>query len=240
MRRHLKNLVPAAALQFLREAFGRQYYAIRSYAQEGEDILLLRLFDTAVRGIYVDIGAHHPYRFSNTQLLYERGWCGINIDARPGSMNAFRRRRPRDINLEVGVSRTSARLEYHVFEEPALNTFDPNLARVRRSQGWPERETQAVECLPLATLLERELPRLASTSIDLLSVDVEGLDLEVLQSNDWARFRPRVVVAEILNADIPALPGAEMTHFLDSVGYRPYAKLVNSIVFLRADPSTTE
>ena len=222
----------------LREALGRRAYAIRSYAQEGEDLLLLRMFSDTRSGVYVDVGAHHPFRFSNTQLLHERGWRGINIDARPGSMENFRRFRPLDANLEIGISGARIRLVYHVFAEPALNTFDAELARVRLSQGWKQVCTQTIDCYPLAEILAREVPKLGTRSIDLLSVDVEGLDLEVLRSNDWQRFRPRAIVAEILGTDVASMSDSEVTRFLGSVGYRPYAKLVNSAIFLRNDPDT--
>lgn len=53
-------------------------------------------------GFYVDVGAHHPMRFSNTYFFYRMGWSGINIDAMPGSMKEFKKYRRRDINLELG------------------------------------------------------------------------------------------------------------------------------------------
>jgi hypothetical protein len=74
-----------------------------SYAQEGEDMVLRRIFEDQPLGFYVDVGAHHPVRFSTTYFFYRRGCRGINIDATPGSMDAFRRLRPRDINLEVAI-----------------------------------------------------------------------------------------------------------------------------------------
>jgi FkbM family methyltransferase len=235
MRALLKGLLPARSRLALREAFGRRTYAIRSYSQEGEDLLLLRLLGDVQHGVYVDVGAHHPFRFSNTQLLYERGWRGINIDARPGSARAFRRSRARDISLEVGVSRERTQLSFHLFAEPALNTFDAELARQRRDEGWKQQGTQTVECLPLAEILSRELPRLGVPTMDLLSVDVEGLDLEVLRSNDWQRFRPRAVVAEVLSASVSQMLESELASFLARVGYAPYAKLVNSVIFVRDD-----
>ncbi len=71
-------------------------------------------------GFYVDVGAHHPLRFSNTYKFYKRGWHGINIDAMPGSMDLFNRLRHRDINLERAVSDSKQILTYYAFNEPAL------------------------------------------------------------------------------------------------------------------------
>lgn len=76
----------------------------KSYAQQGEDLILREMLAYAQSGFYVDVGAHHPFRFSNTYLFYKQGWRGINIDAMPGSMKLFDRFRPRDINIQCGVA----------------------------------------------------------------------------------------------------------------------------------------
>lgn len=75
----------------------------KSYSQEGEDMILSRIFGDKKNGFYVDVGAHHPFRFSNTYLFYKRGWLGINIDAMPGSMRLFDRFRKNDINIESAI-----------------------------------------------------------------------------------------------------------------------------------------
>lgn len=235
MRNALKKLIPHAMREALRESLGRHFHARRCYSQEGEDLILLRMFDQESSGIYVDVGAHHPFRFSNTCLLHERGWRGINIDAKPGSMEPFRRFRPRDVNLELGIGENPGSLEFFLFAEPALNTFDRGLAQDRQSQGWPLLGRRTVECAPLADVLSRELPRLSVAALDVLTVDVEGLDLSVLRSNDWQRFRPRAVVVEMLEqAQIDGSP-SDIQAFLLGKGYRLFAKLYNSAVFARAD-----
>jgi len=80
-----------------------------SYSQEGEDLILERFFEGMNTGFYVDVGAFHPKRFSNTYIFYKKGWHGINIDARPGSMKLFNFVRPRDINLEIPISNEKKR-----------------------------------------------------------------------------------------------------------------------------------
>lgn len=218
-------------------ALGRYMYSTPSYSQEGEDLVLCRLFEHRSSGTYVDIGAHHPHRFSNTALLHRKGWRGINVDARPGSMKAFKRARPHDINLEIGVSEESGPLTYYMFRESALNTFDACIARKRERAGWALAGQSEVQCLPLAKILAHSLPKLPATSIDLLSVDVEGLDLQVLRSNDWARYVPRVIVLEIADQGISGCLDAAATRYLGTVGYRPIAKLCQSVFFLHSDAS---
>lgn len=233
MKRTLRHLLPAPWRAWLRERFGEYFYSARSYSQEGEDLVLRRLFERQPTGIYVDVGAHHPFRFSNTCLLHKQGWRGINIDARPGSMGLFERFRPGDINLEIGVSRESKEMEYFLFEESALNTFNAPLANQWQKQGWRLVTTAKVQCLPLRQILERELPRLGAESIDVLTVDAEGFDLEVLQSNDWARYPPRVLIVEILGTDLAQASTSEIGRYCSSLGYELFAKLHQSVFFQR-------
>ena len=104
-----------------------------SYSQEGEDMVLSRIFSDKSKGFYVDVGAHHPMRFSNTYSFYKRGWQGINIEPNPDSISMFKRYRPRDINLNCGIAWNKGNLEYYMFDEPALNTFDGDVLKSRIS-----------------------------------------------------------------------------------------------------------
>lgn len=207
-----------------------------SYSQEGEDrvlsVLLFKLHGSrhVNDGFYVDVGAHHPHRFSNTCLFYKRGWHGINIDAMPGSMSVFKRRRPRDINLEFGVGRNVEMLRFFVFNEPALNTFNESLAKARCNRGWHLKYTIEVPVLPLSEILKKNIPK--GQKIDFFSVDVEGLDLEVLQSNDWQEYRPMVVLVETLGLEFKNLASDPVTEYLRSVGYSVYLKTVNTTFFV--------
>jgi FkbM family methyltransferase len=207
-------------------------YVSESFAQEGEDLILKRIFEEKRGGFYVDVGAHHPMRFSNTYLFYKAGWRGINIDATPGSMVPFRTERPRDINLETGISERTEKLRYYIFDEPALNTFSAELASDRETKtSYKVVNTVEISASPLADVLARNLP--TGQVIDFLTVDVEGWDLQVLRSNDWDRFAPHVVVAEVLGHSLDDLAGSEIAAFLRSKGYGLFAKTFNSVFFRR-------
>lgn len=203
----------------------------RCYGQDGEDLILSRLLDGQAQGFYVDVGAHHPVRFSNTYLFYQRGWCGINIDAMPGSMKKFNKVRPRDINIECGVAGSAGKLMYHCFNEPALNTFDAAEAKHKNTPPYQMIETVEVAVERLEALLARYLP--AGQQIDFLSVDVEGKDEEVLRSNDWSRYRPRFILAETLRTDMLSLGECPVVQFLRSVSYKPVGKAYNTSFFAR-------
>jgi hypothetical protein len=154
-------------------------YANLSWAQEGEDQILRRIFEWKKDGFYIDVGAHHPKRFSNTYLFYKRGWRGINIDAMPGSMHSFNKVRSRDINLELGIAEQKAKLDYYIFNEPALNGFSRDLSQERHTADSPYliKDFIKVDVLPLHEVLDQYLP--TGQSIDFMSVDVEGLDFQI-------------------------------------------------------------
>lgn len=175
----------------------RRGWANMSYSQEGEDILLSSMLVDVRQGFYVDVGAHHPKRFSNTYLFYRRGWSGINIDPTPNCMALFSKMRPRDLNLEIGIAREDVELQLFMFEEGALNTFDPSLAQERQERGWRFLGTRSVRTRPLGAVLHEH----CRAPIQLLNIDAEGLDLEVLQSNDWSAYRPALVCVEALQRD---------------------------------------
>lgn len=206
-------------------------FPLRCYGQDGEDLILDRLLQHQAKGFYVDVGAHHPVRFSNTFLFYRRGWHGINIDAMPGAMSAFNRLRPRDINIECGVSDCAGKLMFHRFNEPALNTFDAAEAAHKNKPPYHLIDTVEVTVDRLDVLLGRHLP--ADQQIDFLSVDVEGKDEEVLRSNDWSRYRPRFILAETLRTDMLHLGECSVVQLLCGVGYTPVGKAYNTCFFAR-------
>lgn len=203
------------------------------YSQDGEDLILDRLLERQAQGFYVDVGAHHPVRFSNTYLFYKRGWRGINIDAMPGSMKAFERMRPRDINIESGVAGQAGVLTYYRFNEPALNTFDEAEALRKNVSPYRLMERLPVAVRRLDELLDQYLP--PGQEIDFLSVDVEGKDYEVLESNDWARYRPRYILAETLRTELLQLSLCPVVKLMLDVGYTPISKAYNTTFFRRGD-----
>jgi FkbM family methyltransferase len=209
-------------------------YVGLSYSQEGEDMILRRLIKKQRHGFYVDVGAHHPFRFSNTCFFYRRGWHGINIDADPAAIAAFRRYRPRDINVCVGVSDAESPMTFYRFNESALNTFDKNLANERtRTPAYRLLESVNIPVRRLDDILSSHIDQ--SQAIDILSIDVEGHDAQVLRSNDWSRFRPRFLLIEALNTSLENLTEDESYSIATNAGYRLVAKTVNTLIFRREE-----
>ena len=205
-----------------------------SYAQEGEDIVLRRLLEgsQAGRGFYVDIGAHHPSRFSNTYYFYKRGWRGINIEPAPNAIAQFNKIRPRDVNVQVGVAEAPGTLTYYMFDEPALNTFDPALVRQREANThYRVIRTETVPVERLDAILREKLPE--GQAIAFMSVDAEGLDLQVLRSNDWAAYRPQFVLTEALDFRLEQAARHPLHSFMHDIGYELVAKTLNTLFYKR-------
>lgn len=228
----IKNVVPRKLIGVLRNLQNTYFegYALKSYSQEGEDIILRRLFINQTKGFYIDVGAHHPVRFSNTYVFYKQGWRGINIDAMPGSMKPFKKLRPRDINIEQAISDRKEFLTYYIFNEPALNGFSKELSNRRNGlNNFHIVSEQKLETVPLRKILDSYLP--TGQSIDFLSIDVEGLDLEVLRSNDWQKYKPNVLIVEAIGTKLDEVLQSELYDFLSFKDYQLFAKLINTLIF---------
>lgn len=233
LKKTLKSILPKIIIEKLIDIKNNYFdsYALKSYSQEGEDMILRRLFEKQKTGFYVDVGAHHPKRFSNTYFFYKKGWNGINIDAMPNSMKLFNKIRPRDINIEKPVSDKKQVLTYYAFNEPALNGFSKELSLERDGKGnYFVKFTKDIETSTLEEILENNLPK--NQAIDFLSIDVEGLDFMVLKSNNFEKYRPKVILIEILGSSLNDIEKNEITKYLQQFDYSIYAKAVNTVIFI--------
>jgi len=200
-------------------------YATKTYSQEGEDLILRKVFGRKNNGFYIDIGAHHPKRFSNTYFFYKKGWNGINIEARPGSKILFDKNRPRDINLEFAISSEPKELTYYMFNEPALNGFSTqNVENLKDHREFKIIKEIKLNTQRLDTVLARYIS--PKQNIDFVSIDVEGLDFDVLISNDWNLFKPNIILIEDPNFDFKV--GSEISTFLESYKYKLFARTFNT------------
>jgi FkbM family methyltransferase len=150
----------------------------------------------------------------------------------PGSMTPFRIVRPRDINIEIAISDREEMIEFHTFKEPLFNSANKELAESRRENFGEEKNsanTHLVQATTLKAILDEYLPE--STEIDFLSIDIEGLDLNALKSNDWSKYRPKYILVEILGESIQSLSQTETFQFLSNIGYEAVSKLVHTVVF---------
>jgi FkbM family methyltransferase len=171
----------------------------RTYSQHGEDLDLLvewrKLRPGAARGIYVDVGANHPSRLSNTYLLYRQGWSGVTIEPNLHLVHLHRRFRPRDAQLPVACASSASVRRFSIASAPVLSTFNCIVGgevSAGSVKGVHIIRTEFVPMLPLDTLLapfEHE-------EVDILSIDAEGFDLEVLRGASRTLEKTLLLIVE--------------------------------------------
>jgi FkbM family methyltransferase len=184
-----------------------------TFSQHGEDSVLTEWFGPGYCGFYVDVGCSHPFRISNTYLLYTLGWSGVAIDPIPHIAPLYRRWRPRDVFLNKGIGATESTLTYYELTPSVLSTFDSVYAQNKISAGQASLNKEYK--VEVSTLNSVFLQYASGRKIDLLSVDVEGLDIEILSSIDFNIFRPRVIVVEFNSKNDQAI----ISNILEAAGY---------------------
>jgi FkbM family methyltransferase len=199
-----------------------------SHSQFGEDMVVRGLVGDRAIGTFVDIGAHHPVYLSNTYHFYRKGWRGLNIDALPGSMDPFRVLRPEDINVEACIAPTSGETRtLYIFEDMALTTTDANVAEEQQAHGRKLRETHVVQCLTLTEALDRYL---GERPIDLVSLDIEGLEEAILRGHDWDTRRPGILIFERHGLTLNDATTDSLVTFLSGHDYVLEAKCGPSLI----------
>jgi len=200
-----------------------------SYSQEGEDLLLDYIFKGKNDGFYIDIGAHHPKRFSNTYLFYKKGWRGINIDATPGSMRLFRKYRFKDINLEYAISDKSEQLTFYLFNEPALNTFNKKYAdKYLKKPHYKIIAKKLIKTQTVNSVLAKYPP---PKTIDFMSIDVEGYDEKVIKSLNLSKYKPKIILIESADNNIENVLNSKINKFLHKYHYSFYLKTFNTLFY---------
>lgn len=227
MKQYIKSQLPKKYVVLISKfhaRFIRKYK--KSYSQCGEDMILDLIFRGKKTGTYVDVGANNPIIQSNTNYLYQKGWSGINIDALPGSMKSFKKLRRRDVNLEIPISDEDSTLKYYMFQPSFFNSFLEESAILFKEKliGSIELKTEK-----LSLVLDRHLN---NKEIDFITVDVEGLDLQVLRSNDWTKYRPKVILMELFANDIESIKASEINIFLNANRYSFYCNTPTNIFYI--------
>jgi FkbM family methyltransferase len=163
-----------------------------SYAQNAEDIVLLRALSHFPHGFYVDIGAWHPVIDSVTKVFYDRGWFGINVEPQSSLFEAFVEQRPKDTNLQLAVSDRPGNLPLWVPRYSALATCKSSMLDMS-IPDYSDPVEYVVEAKRLDSLL-REYA--GAREIHFLKIDVEGYEANVISSADFDKCRPLVLIIE--------------------------------------------
>jgi FkbM family methyltransferase len=170
-----------------------------SYTRNFEDVILQRVFADINDGCYLDVGASNPITDSNTYAMYKRGWRGIALEPLPfGPM--WQKSRPDDLFLNVAVGAEPGQVTLQVFRDSQISSVMPEtIAHWQRGGHSPVTHLR-VPCVTLNEVLSQHLAR---RELHLVSIDVEGMEHEVLKGIDLRRYRPWVMVLE---AVLPGCP----------------------------------
>jgi FkbM family methyltransferase len=210
-----------------------QWYGGNTYSQHGEDIVFLNIFRLiGVEKItWLDVGAHHPFRISNTALLYEKGHRGINVEANPNLMEAFIAQRPEDINLNIGVADEPGSMNFYLIDKySGRNSFSKHSA-VEFVRAHPEFKITEIIKIPVTTIPALLTQCGRETFPDLLSIDVEGLDDKIILSLDLKEDGPKIICVE--DNDRPDNTSSPLRQHLAAQGYFPYYRAGVNILFVR-------
>jgi len=194
---------------------GQEWCGKRTWSQHGEDDVLMReLSQWFKNGYYVDVGANHPARLSNTFRLYANGMSGLLVEPTDRLCAMHLRYRPRDIVLNTAIGPRDGLAKFYELASHQFSTFSKEDADMRIAGGIPLTRIAYKPIFTLRTILSECTPENRDV-FALLSVDAEGWDEEILRSNDWDRFRPVLTVVEANTSE----SDQRIESLMSSVGY---------------------
>ena len=231
--KHLKHNIKI----FIKERRNIQsVYFKKSYSQSGEDLIVRFIFDrlSITHPSYLDIGAHDPFILSNTAIFYESGSNGINIEPDTLLFENFVNLRKNDINLNIGIGGKSSKMTFYIMSERALNTFSEYDALNSVKEGLKIEQKKEIDIRTLNEVLEEYYD---NKFPDFLSLDAEGLDLEIMKSINYAKSKPKVICAETISFSKKGKgkKNKELINFILGKGYIIYADTNINTIFIQKE-----
>ena len=163
----------------------------KSFSSNSVDLIIGELFKNQEKGIYIDVGCNHPFIGNNTYKLFKKGWNGINIDLDYTFIDSFKFHRPKDDNIQIGVSDKSGEQEmYFHHERSAINTLE-------NSRGENAILKKNIKTSTLNDIIEKS--NFKNKEIDYVSIDVEGFELNVLKGFDLKKYKPKALSIEFID-----------------------------------------
>ena len=168
----------------------RGFFVKKNYSKNKEDLYLKKIFKNKNKGTYIDIGAYHPYRFSNTYLLHKKGWNGTNVDINKKSIDLFNIARPNDINLNIAIGDIN-KIQTFYFKNKIhpMNTLNIEFAK----RFWSNKTN-----INKSKIMTRTFNYLIKKikKVDLLDIDVEGNEYEVIKKINFKNISFKIILIE--------------------------------------------
>jgi FkbM family methyltransferase len=213
------------------------------YSQFGEDLVIQYLFQqlNISKPSYLEIGANQPRYLNNTYYFYARGSRGVLIEPNPHLFKKLKAKRPGDLILNIGIGfEEVSEADFYIYSGAmsALSTFSAEQAKHWAEVGMkgvgkiPVEEVIRIPLVPVNNILEAHFNGKAP---NYMSVDVEGLDLSILQSMDFNKYKPEVICVETWGYDSNQ-NGYKLNDIIDFMhgnDYETYADTRVNTIFCR-------
>ena len=166
--------------------FKFNFFSKKTYSQFGEDIIINKYFKNFI-GKFVDIGCYHPIKYSNTALLYKKGWSGINIDLNKTSIDLFNFTRLRDKNILACLSNREKIIDIYIHNEfSALNSINNDNIKKFKIKKYQKIKIKT-----------KVFSSIVKEKFDFLNIDCEGNDYNILKTINLKKFKPKIICIEV-------------------------------------------
>ena len=201
------------------------------------DLIITKLLNSKNKGIYIDVGCHHPFLNNHSYLLYKSGWEGINIDIDYNSIDMFNFFRKNDVNIQTAVTDHKGEVDLFFYHNRAAKNT------ISKEFGSDAKEQKKINSDTLNNIIENS--KFKNSKIDFVSIDVEGNEMNVLNGFDLKKYKPKLILLEFIlpnkkefyEKDINEITSSEVYKFLIKNEY----KLINwnhdDLLFMRLDYS---
>ena len=219
--------------QFLKAKFKPRL----AYSHWGIDLIITKLLNSKNKGIYIDVGCHHPFLNNHSYLLYKSGWEGINIDIDYNSIDMFNFFRKSDVNIQTAVTDHKGEVDLFFYHNRAAKNT------ISKEFGSDAKEQKKINSDTLNNIIENS--KFKNSKIDFVSIDVEGNEMNVLNGFNLKKYKPKLILLEFIlpnkkefyEKDINEITNSEVYNFLIKNEY----KLINwnhdDLLFMRLDYS---
>ena len=219
--------------QFLKSKFKPRL----AYSHWGVDLIITKLLNSKNKGIYIDVGCHHPFLNNHSYLLYKSGWEGINIDIDYNSIDMFNFFRKSDVNIQTAVTDHKGEVDLFFYHNRAAKNT------ISKEFGSDAKEQKKINSDTLNNIIENS--KFKNSKIDFVSIDVEGNEMNVLNGFNLKKYKPKLILLEFIlpnkkefyEKDINEITNSEVYNFLIKNEY----KLINwnhdDLLFMRLDYS---
>lgn len=173
-----------------------------TYSQNQEDLFINNYFKNKKNGFYLDVGCYHPIKFSNTALLHNRGWQGINIDMSQTSIDFFNILRKKDTNICAAISNESKKVTQYMDRSfSPINTlvkeFSDTASKTISSNKYEEKITHTYNFSQIV-----DSNNIQVNQVDFLNIDAEAHDLEVLEGINLKTYKITLICIEMLDSQL--------------------------------------